>query len=151
MKKIFTKLFQIFLPLLLGSIVGFIITNHIDYNMLTKPPLSPPNYLFPVAWTILYLLMGISYCIFKNKDIYSPATTILYYLQLFLNITWSLIFFVLKWRLLSIIWIILLILVVLFLMKSFYKTSKISYYLLIPYLLWILFAAYLNIGIYLLN
>ena len=64
--KIYTK--SILIPVIIGSLVGLIISNSIDYNMLEKPPLSPPSILFPIVWTILYTLMGISYGILKQKN-----------------------------------------------------------------------------------
>ena len=149
------SIFQLFLPVVLGSLIGLLISNYIDYNTLIKPPLAPPKLLFPIAWTIIYLLMGISYYLYK-KDIQEETETtkkitIIYYLQLFINLLWSIIFFILKNRLLASLWIIILDLLVIYLIYLFFKEKKISAYLNIPYLLWILFATYLTIGIYLLN
>lgn len=146
LKAIFTILF----PTIVGIIIGIITSNSINYNNLIKPPLSPPGILFPIVWTILYLLMGISYylVIKDNKDYKGKK---LYYIQLFVNALWSIIFFVLEWRFIAIIWIILLDILVILMIKSFYKESKLAVYLQIPYLLWILFATYLTIGIYILN
>lgn len=150
MKKKIITLFQLFLPIILGSIIGFITKDYIDYNTLNKPPISPPSILFPIMWSIIYLLMGISYYIYRKNNNHK-ITSIVYYLQLFVNLLWSIIFFVLKWRLISIIWIILLDIAVILTMYLFYKKEKISTYLNIPYLIWILFATYLTIGIYILN
>ena len=149
------SIFQLFLPVVLGSLIGLLISNYIDFNTLIKPPLAPPKLLFPIAWTIIYLLMGISYYLYK-KDIQEETETtkkitIIYYLQLFINLMWSIIFFILKNRLLASLWIIILDLLVIYLIYLFFKEKKISAYLNIPYLLWILFATYLTIGIYLLN
>ena len=60
------SIFQLFLPVVLGSLIGLLISNYIDYNTLIKPPLAPPKLLFPIAWTIIYLLMGISYYLYKQ-------------------------------------------------------------------------------------
>lgn len=145
-------LFYLFFPLVIGGLVGFFISGNIDYTSLNQPPFAPPKMLFPIAWTILYLLMGISYYLFqKNTKIENKQETIVYYVQLFVNALWSIIFFVWKWRLFAIIWIVLLDLLVLLMIGLFYRKVKISAYLNIPYLLWILFATYLTIGIYLLN
>ncbi len=76
---------------------------------------------------------------------------IIYYIQLGVNALWSIIFFVFKWRLFSFIWIVLLVVLVILMIIRFYKIDKVAAYLQIPYLLWILFASYLNLGIYLLN
>lgn len=154
MKKIkFGKtLFYLFFPLLLGGIVGFFISGSMDYTNLNQPPFASPKIIFPIAWTILYLLMGISYYLFqKNTKTENKQEAIVYYVQLFVNALWSIIFFVWKWRLFAIIWIVLLDLLVLLMIGLFYRKVKISAYLNIPYLLWILFATYLTIGIYLLN
>ncbi|MBQ4583432.1 MAG: tryptophan-rich sensory protein [Bacilli bacterium] len=144
------KLFYLFLPLFGGGIVGFIMKDAIDYTTLNKPLLSPPSIIFPIAWTIIYLLIGTAYLIYRKNN-NNKETIKVYYIQLLLNFLWSIIFFNLKWRLFSIIWIILLIVAVIILMKKFKIEEKNSYYLFIPYLLWLLFATYLNIGVYLLN
>ncbi|MBQ7105551.1 MAG: tryptophan-rich sensory protein [Bacilli bacterium] len=151
MNKIIKNIFYLFLPIILGSIVGFIISDYIDYSTLIKPPLAPPKILFPIAWSIIYLLMGISYYLFKKKNFETKKENYVYYLQLIINLLWSIIFFVFKLRFLSILWIILLDILVVYMIYKFYKKYKISAYLNIPYLIWILFATYLTIGIYILN
>ena len=148
MKERLKNTYYIFLPIILGSIVGFIINKYIDYPILNKPPLAPPKILFPIMWSIIYLLMGLSYYLYKKK---TNNTSILYYIQLAVNLLWSIIFFVFKFRLLSIFWIILLFILVFLLIISFKKVNKTSSYLNIPYLIWTLFATYLTIGIYILN
>jgi len=140
--------FYIFLPLILGSIVGLITNSFMDYSELVKPPASPPSILFPIAWSIIYLLMGISYYLYRRK---TDNINYLYYIQLFVNLLWSIIFFVFKLRFISVLWIILLDILIILTMKSFSKESKVSVYLFIPYLIWCLFATYLTIGIYILN
>jgi len=145
------NLFYLFFPLLVGGIIGFITSNSIQYNELVKPPLSPPSILFPIVWTIIYLLMGISYYLLKNNSYNNTLESIIYYSQLFVNALWSIIFFILELRLLSIIWIILLDILVIYMIYLFYKKYKLSSYLNILYLIWILFATYLTIGIYVLN
>lgn len=150
MKKILIKAYYLFLPIILGSIVGLFISNSIDYPLLDKPPLSPPKILFPIIWSIIYILMGISYLLYKNKED-NRENNIIYYLQLFVNLLWSIIFFVFKWRFISILWIILLDVLIIKTMKHIKEYSKISFYLFIPYLVWSLFATYLTIGIFILN
>ena len=150
MKKFLVKAYYLLLPIILGSIVGLLISNSIDYNLLNKPPLSPPKIFFPIAWTIIYILMGIAYLIYKNKEMGRENNTI-YYIQLFVNLIWSIIFFVFKWRFISILWIILLDILIILTMKHLKKYSNISFYLFIPYILWCLFATYLTIGIFILN
>lgn len=150
MQNIFKKIFYLFFPLLIGLIVSLLIKNSIDYTSLVRPPLAPPKILFPIAWTIIYLLMGISYYIYRKNN-NNQNIKVIYYLQLFINAFWSIFFFLLKWRLFSVTWILLLDIVVIYLIYLFYQKEKISAYLNIPYLIWILFATYLTIGIYLLN
>ncbi len=151
MKKVANSIFYLFFPLIVGSAVGFLISKNLDYSILQKPPLSPPSVVFPIAWSIIYLLMGISYYLLTKKIDYRPIEKIVYYTQLIVNFLWSIFFFVFKWRFFSIIWILLLLYLVVTMIRTFYMNSKMSAYLNIPYLLWILFATYLTIGIYLLN
>lgn len=148
-----TKIYveSILIPVIIGGIVGLIISGSIDYNSLQKPFLAPPSILFPIVWTILYILMGVSYGILESKSLIEPKTKFIYYLQLFVNATWSIIFFTLKWRLFAFIWIILLDLLVIIMIIEFYKKNKIAGLIQIPYLLWVLFASYLNLAVYLLN
>jgi len=138
---------NILVPLLIGGIVGFIIMPFMDYKSLEQPLLSPPSILFPIIWTILYILMGVSAYLISKKD----NIPLIYYVQLGVNALWSIIFFVFKLRLFAFIWIILLIILVVKMIFAFYKIDKKAAYLQIPYLLWIVFASYLNLGIYLLN
>lgn len=147
--KIYAK--SILIPVVIGGIVGLIISNFIDYNTLEKPPLSPPSLTFPIVWTILYILMGISYGILKSKKLVNEEIRFIYYLQLFVNAMWSIIFFVLKWRLFAFIWIILLDILVIVMISEFYKKDKLAGLLQIPYLIWILFASYLNLFVFILN
>ena len=143
------KLFiDILIPVAIGGIVGFIINPYIDYNSLVQPPLSPPSIVFPIVWTILYVLMGISYYLLKNP---SKKEKIIYFVQLGVNALWSVFFFIGKFYLFSFIWIVLLDVLVIFMTGIFYHNNKASAYLQIPYLIWILFATYLNLGIYVLN
>ena len=148
MKEKIKNAYYLLLPIILGGLVGYIINKYIDYSSLIKPPLAPPKILFPIMWSLIYILMGISYYLYKRK---TEDTSILYYVQLAVNLLWSIIFFVFKFRLLAIFWIILLDILVYLLIISFKKVNKVSAYLNIPYLLWSLFATYLTIGIYILN
>ena len=151
MKKIFIYLKSILIPLISGAVVGFITSDYMDFNLLIKPNFAPPGFLFPVVWTILYILMGISYGILKNKNLTDNKVDKIYYSQLFVNLLWSIIFFVFKWRLFAYLWILVLIVLVINMIKEFYSRNKISGLLQIPYLIWIIFASFLNLSIYLLN
>ena len=158
--KIYIK--SILIPVIVGGLVGVLISKLIDYNTIHKPPLSPPSIAFPITWTILYILMGISYGILKNQYINNLSilnnkegkllsTKQLYYVQLAVNTLWSIIFFIFKWRLFAFIWILILIILVILMIIDFYKKNKLAGLLQIPYLLWLIFAAYLNLGVYILN
>ena len=146
--KIYIK--SILVPVILGTLVGFITAKSMDYSTLVKPVLAPPGILFPIVWSILYILMGVSYGILKTNKI-SLESKKIYYLQLGVNLLWSIIFFVFKLRFIAFLWIILLDILVILLFKYFYKDNKIAGYLQIPYVVWVLFATYLNLAIYLLN
>ncbi len=76
---------SILIPVIIGGIVGLIISNSIDYNSLQKPILASPGFLFPIIWTILYILMGISYAILRSKSLNTAQTKLIYYIQLFVN------------------------------------------------------------------
>lgn len=151
MNKLIIYLKNIIISLAIGGIIGFIISNFIDYNELIKPPLAPPGYIFEIIWSILYVLMGISYSILEINGKIDDRIKKVYYIQLLVNVLWPIIFFVLKLRFISIIWIMILIFLILKMIKLFYDKNKISSYLQIPYLIWTIFATYLNIGVYLLN
>lgn len=142
---------NILIPLIVGGFVGVVISKYIDYNTLNKPILSPPSYIFPIAWTILYILMGISYSIIETKQQIDNQAKNIYYTQLLVNALWSIIFFILKWRFISIIWILILLILVIYMTVIFYNKNKTSGLLQIPYIIWLIFATYLNIGVYILN
>ena len=142
---------SILIPLLIGGLVGLVTSNYIDYNNLIQPSFAPPSILFPIVWTILYTLMGVSYGILKSNSLTNEKINTIYYLQLFVNALWSFFFFVFEWRLFSFFWILLLIVLVVLMIKEFYAKNKVAGLLQIPYLLWISFASVLNLSIYLLN
>lgn len=146
-----TFLKAILIPLIVGGLVGFITSSFIDYNSLQQPPLAPPSILFPIVWTILYTLMGVSYGILDVNGLVDSKINTIYYLQLFVNALWSIFFFILKWRLFAFIWIILLLVLILIMAIRFYRKNKVAGLLQIPYILWVTFATYLNFGVYLLN
>jgi len=147
--KIYAR--SILIPVLVGAFVGIVTSNYINYNILEQPPLSPPDILFPIVWTILYTLMGISYGLLESNSLIDSKTNFIYYLQLLVNALWSFFFFVFEWRLFSFFWILLLIALVIIMIIEFYRKNKLAGLLQIPYLIWLIFAAYLNFGVYLLN
>lgn len=130
----------------IGVIPSLLVGN--DVTGLILPKFYPPKILFPIIWSILYLLMTISvYLATKNSD---DAYKI-YFIQLIVNAFWTVIFFGLKLRLFAFLWIIFLFILVIIMIKKFYKENKNAGLLQIPYIIWLLIAMYLNLSIYLLN
>ena len=151
MNKIWVYIKSITIPVIIGAIVGYVTMNFMDYSELNQPPLAPPGWLFPVVWTILYILMGVSYAMLKIDGLMDDELDSIYYLQLGVNALWSIFFFILKWRFFAFLWIILLLVLVLKMIKLFYDRNRVAGLLQIPYLVWLVFAAYLNLGVYILN
>lgn len=149
--KIWTYVKSILIPVAVGGIVGFIISGSMDYNSLQKPFLAPPSILFPIVWTILYVLMGVSYGILASNKQVDDEINIVYYAQLFFNALWPIAFFVFKWRLFAFIWILGLVALIAAMVYKFYNKNKVAGILQMPYLLWSAFATYLNLAIYLIN
>lgn len=150
-KKILTYAVSALIPLGLGALTGYLISGSMDYAMLNKPPLAPPPFLFPVAWSILYLLMGISYGMLRTRDLADTAVNTAYFGQLVVNLLWPVFFFVLKWRLFAFIWIAVLVILVIVMAVRFYQRHRTAGLLQLPYIAWTLFASYLNLSMYLLN
>ncbi len=123
------------------------------YTSFIKPPLSPPGWLFGVVWPVLYLLMGIAaYLIYQAPQSQDRQQAIaLYWVQLFVNFLWPIIFFRFERYWLSAAVILLLVILVAMTTLRFWKINKTAGYLMLPYLLWLLFATYLNIGVAVLN
>ena len=142
---------SILIPVIVGAIVGFITSGFMDYGSLIQPPLAPPAILFPIVWSILYVLMGVSYGILESNSLVDSEINSIYYAQLFVNALWSFFFFVFKWRLFSFLWILLLLALVIVMIIRFYDKNKVAGLLQLPYLAWVTFASYLNLAIYLLN
>ena len=142
---------SILVPLVLGALIGLLTSGSMDYQMLNQPPLAPPSVLFPIAWTVLYALMGISDGMLKAKNLQDSGLSALYYTQLAVNLLWPVAFFVLKWRLFAFFWILLLDALVIAMTVGFYRRDKTAGLLQIPYVAWVLFATYLNLGIVILN
>lgn len=143
------------LPLAVGGISSLLSGNMAQlYTQLNQPPFSPPGWVFPVVWTILYLLMGYASArVFRADD--APrdkrrALTV-YFLQLAVNGLWSVLFFRLQWFLAALVWIVLLWALIVQTMRLFSRVDEGASDLLIPYLLWVTFATYLNFGFWLIN
>ena len=138
-----------------AGILGSIATiPNIDswYAFLIKPALNPPNWIFGPVWTLLYTLMGIaSYLVWRTKKEWRKRALGLYFVHLVVNTAWTLIFFGEQNIGMALGTIILLDILIFWIIRRFCKVSKIAAYLMIPYLLWALFATYLNASIYFLN
>lgn len=145
----------IVIPLAVGVVSSLITGGGMEtFESISKPALSPPGWLFPVVWTILYTFMGISsYLILTSggdlEDIQNAIS--IYGYQLTVNFLWPTFFFNFKWYFFAFLWLLLLIFLVIAMIRAFYQLDKRAAYLNIPYLLWLIFAGYLNFSVYLLN
>ena len=153
--NLFPLLKTIAIPLLIGFGSSLFTSNSMQlFYAVDKPPLSPPAILFPIVWTILYTLMGISYYLVINsgadKEEIQQAGRI-YAVQLLVNFLWPTFFFNFQWYLFSLICLVFLWILVLVMIKKFSTISRVAAWINIPYLIWLTFAAYLNLGIFLLN
>ena len=139
-----------FIFAILGGIVTYI--GMPRFQNTVQPPLSPPAYLFPIVWTLLFLLMSVSAAIiYDSDDEISPKALFLYMIQLTLNFWWCVLFFGFRLYFFSFIWLLLLLLTVFIMTVLFYRVNKLAGILQIPYILWLTFAAYLTFGIWFLN
>lgn len=140
---------------LVGVLSGIIAGNSFSfYKEIVRPPFSPPGWIFPIVWIILYALMGISaYFIYTSKATVRQKNFALavYGIQLVVNFLWSIVFFRLKMLGFSVAIILLLLLLIVVMICVFYRIRPVAAYLNIPYLLWTAFASYLNIGLLILN
>lgn len=129
-------LFYVLVPLLLGGIVGILnIDNFSNYDGFV------PSWIFPVVWSILYIFMGYSSYLVSDN----PKLLNIYKANLVVNFLWTFIFFMFDLKVFAFFWILLLIVIVGFMIYEFYKENKLASYLLIPYFLWLIFAAILNL------
>lgn len=144
----------VFIPLAVGGISSLIVGSGFDVysEAVTKPPMSPPDWLFPVMWTILYILMGISsYLVYEKDTTEAKQPLAVYAIQLAMNFMWPILFFSLSAYLFSFILLIILWSLAITMTVMFYRVSKLAGMLQIPYILWLTFAAYLNLSVFLLN
>lgn len=144
---------SIIIPLFVGGISSFLTNDQMTiYSKLNRPSLSPPGYLFPIIWTILFVLMGIaSYFIYISHSPKRENALLIYAFQLFINFCWPLFFFNLQNYFLALMILIVLLILVVTMMYCFYQLKPISCYLNVPYLLWLCFAMYLNFFIFINN
>ncbi|MBQ9858451.1 MAG: tryptophan-rich sensory protein [Oscillospiraceae bacterium] len=150
--KIKTLIVCIAVPLIAGALSALLTMNSMTQDSYAAPPLSPPPWLFPVVWTLLYILMGIaSYLVVISEDKNSSAAIKAYGAQLLFNILWPFWFFELSAYWFSFAWLIVLLILVIITALRFCRISKPAGLLLIPYILWLLFAGYLNLAVAILN
>lgn len=143
------------IPLAVGGLSAWVTKDAMErFAELDQPPLSPPGWVFPVVWTILFILMGVASYLVGTSGMPGRErrnALLLYGVQLVVNFFWSIFFFNMGWYLFSFFWLALLWLLVLETIDLFWKISRSAGILLFPYLAWITFAGYLNFGIFLLN
>ena len=156
-KKIYWKplLLCLAVPLAVGGLSALLTKNSMaEFEALNKPPLTPPGSVFPIVWSILFILMGIaSYLVLTSDQPREAISAALkrYILQLVFNFFWPIFFFRFSLYLFSFFWLLLLWLLILTTFLLFFRISKTAGWLFLPYLLWTTFAAYLNFGVFLLN
>ena len=145
-------LISIIIALLFGGLGALLANSMSGYQELNKPSFAPPAILFPIVWSILYILMGISsYIVYISDNKEKESALIVYGTQLIINSLWTFIFFNLQARLFAFMWLLILIILVCIMIYKFFKVNKLSAYLQIPYLIWLVFAAVLNFATYTLN
>lgn len=155
-KEIKTYAISIAAALAVGGLSALLTSGNMDiYSEIEKPPLAPPSVLFPIVWTLLYILMGVGAAMIFLQREENPRVArnalVTYGVSLFLNFFWSIIFFNMQSFLFAFIWILLLWASILATILQYRKISSLAAALQVPYLLWVTFAAYLNLAIYLLN
>lgn len=147
------KLKPLFISLLLslgtGALSSLFTPNSRDqYSTLYQPPFAPPGWLFPVVWTILFILMGVAaYLVYVSESPDKADALKLYLVQLFVNFSWSIIFFGWNAYFLAFTWLLLLLYLVYLTAKEFYAINKTAGLLMIPYIVWLVYAGYINLSI----
>lgn len=151
--KIKTYAISIAVALAVGGLSALFTGDSMEkYKALRQPPLAPPNWVFPVVWTVLFVLMGVGaamVCLSGSSSKKKPIA--IYGLQLLVNFFWTILFFLLEARLFAFLWLLLLLGLAVWMAVSFGRVNKTAGLLQIPYILWLLFAGYLNLAVYLLN
>ena len=146
---------SIAIPLLTGGVAALITMGAMqDFAALNKPPLSPPGYLFPIVWTVLYVLMGVASYIVLESDVApdeKKRALGVYLAQLGFNFLWSIIFFTLGAYELAFLWLAVLLALVIIATYRFWHIDRVSGILMLPYAVWVSFAAYLNLAISTIN
>ena len=150
-KKLKTYITFILIPLAVGGLSAFLTRGNMDvFDTVTKPPLTPPAIVFPIVWSILYILMGVGAARVYLKEPDSSAIPV-FGINLFFNFFWSILFFNMRAFCFSFVWLLVLLAVVLVMTAKFYRVDKTAGLLQIPYCIWLVIAAYLNLFICLTN
>ena len=147
-------IFCLIIPLAVGGLATFLSGGMSNYSNLRQPPLAPPGWVFPIIWTSLYILMGYASYRIAIADVpedYRRRALGLYWIQLSLNFLWPIVFFRLEWRLTAFFILLLLWFAIFLTYRFFTGIDERAGDLLLPYLLWVTFAGYLNLGVYFLN
>ncbi len=143
---------SILIVLIVSTVAAYFNTSAEQYVDFIRPPFSPPSFVFPIVWQILYLLMAVGIAnIYVNYKENSNKSLVLYAIQLSMNFIWTFIFFYMQQRLIALLWLVGLIVVVYLMIKDFARHSKLIAMFQIPYLVWLCFATYLNFAIWYLN
>jgi len=155
-ENIITYAVAIAIPLGVGLLSAFLTRGNMSlYSEINTPPLSPPSWLFPVVWTVLYVLMGVSSALVFNNAPVNPKEAksglLTYFVSLFVNFFWSILFFNLRLFPFSFIWLLLLLVLIIKTVVHYKNVSSVAAYLQIPYIVWVTFAGYLNLAIAILN
>lgn len=156
LKRAKPYIISILLALAVGGFSALLTAQNQDlYNEIVTPPLAPPGWLFPVVWTVLYILMGVSAAIIytdKESSIEQRCEALSpYAISLVVNFFWSILFFNMRVFLFSFVWLLLLLFLIVITIVRYYKIKPLAAYLQIPYALWVAFAGYLNLATWILN
>lgn len=155
MKKKFWKPYAAFIlfNLAASGLVGWATSSAMKaYESVKKSSLTPPSFVFPIVWTLLYTLMGISAAmIYQSESPYRKRALTIYFIQLLVNLAWSFLFFNLQMYGLSFFWLLLLLVLIFDMIVTFYSINRVAALLQIPYLIWVAFAGYLAYSVWILN
>ncbi len=154
--KIKPYIVSILIALAVGGLSAFFTRNSMSlYRDIITPPLAPPSWVFPVVWTVLFILMGISAAMIYNdksaRESQKSSALLTYALSLIVNFFWSIIFFNLRAFLFAFLWLLLLLFLIIRTIMKYYKINKTAAKLQIPYAIWVTFAGYLTFAIWWLN
>ena len=153
MKKVKTFILSILIAIAVGGLSALLTVSNMDiYTQINRPPLSPPSILFPIVWTILYILMGVSAALVYNTRTSKKKNALLVYaISLVLNFSWSIFFFNMRAFIAAFVVLVALWISIILTIVKYYPINKTAALLQIPYLVWVTFAGYLNLAIVLLN